>query len=117
MAAALTAMLSGGRVDVRSAGSEPADAVHPNVVRVMAELDVDLTAKRPRLIDDEAVREADAVITMGCSDACPVFPGKRYLDWQIDDPGGMSPSQSRRIRGIIRLKVEGLLHEMNLLHP
>jgi protein-tyrosine-phosphatase len=115
MAAALTTMLSCGRVDVRSAGSEPADAVHANVVRAMAELGIDLAATRPRLISDDAVREADAVITMGCGDVCPVFPGKRYLDWELDDPAALSLSATRSIRGMIRLKVEGLLREMGML--
>ena len=115
MAAALTSMLSNGRVGVRSAGSEPTDAVHPNVVRAMAELGVDLATTQPRLISNDAVRGADAVITMGCGDACPVFPGKRYRDWQIDDPAGMSLGETRCVRGVIRLKVEALLSEMGLL--
>ncbi len=115
MAASLTTLLSGGRVDVRSAGSEPVGAVHPNVVRAMAELSIDLTDTRPRLISDDGVREADVVITMGCGDACPVFPGKRYLDWQIEDPAGVSLNETRRIRGVIRLRVEALLLEMESL--
>jgi arsenate reductase len=114
MAAALTRLISGGHVDVRSAGSEPASAVHPNVVQAMRELGIDLSSSQPRLISDDAVREADAVITMGCGDVCPVYPGKRYLDWQVDDPAGLSLAETRRIRGIIRLEVEGLVRELTL---
>jgi arsenate reductase len=112
VAAALTGMLAGDRVDVRSAGSEPAAAVHPNVVAVMAEIGIDLSSRQPKLLADDAVRDADAVITMGCGDACPVFPGKRYLDWQIDDPAGATLGETRRIRGLIRLRVESLLRDL-----
>jgi arsenate reductase len=86
--------------------------VHPNVVHVMRELGIDLSSSQPRLISDDSVREADAVVTMGCGDVCPVYPGKRYLDWQVEDPAGLSLAETRRIRGFIRLKVEGLLREM-----
>jgi arsenate reductase len=109
MAAALTTMISGGAVDVRSAGSEPAGELHPNVVAAMAELGIDLARERPKVLDDAAAREAGAVITMGCGDACPVYPGKRYLDWHLDDPAGASLAETRRIRGQIRLLVEDLL--------
>ena len=115
IAAALATMISGGRVDVRSAGSEPADAVHPNVRAVMAELGIDLAAERPKLITDDAVRESDAVITMGCGDACPVYPGKRYEDWQIDDPAGATFAEARRIRGLLRLRVERLLCDLGVM--
>jgi len=114
MAAALATMISGGRVEVRSAGSAPADEIHANVRAVMAELGIDLAAERPKLITDDAVREADAVITMGCRDACPVYPGKRYEDWQIDDPAGATLAETRRIRGLLRLRVEGLLRELGV---
>jgi arsenate reductase len=114
IAAALTKMLARDRVDVRSGGSEPASAVHSNVVRVMRELGLNLTNKRPQLITDDVVKEADAVITMGCGDACPVLPGKRYLDWQIDDPSGATLAETRRIRGVLRLKVEGVLRDLGV---
>jgi len=115
IAAALATMISGGRVEVRSGGSEPADAVHPNVRAVMAELGIDLAAERPKLITDDAVRESDAVITMGCGDACPVYPGKRYEDWQIDDPAGATLAETRRIRGLLRLRVERLLCDLGVM--
>ena len=88
MAAALTAALSDDRVDVRSAGSEPAESVNPVAVDAMKELGIDLAGKRPKLLEDGAVREADVVITMGCGDACPIYPGKRYEDWELEDPSG-----------------------------
>ena len=78
----------------------------------MAELGIDLTRERPKLLEDAAVREADAVVTMGCGDACPVYPGKRYLDWQLDDPAGMTLAETRRIRGQIRLRVEAVVREL-----
>jgi protein-tyrosine-phosphatase len=117
MAAALAKMIAGDRVDVRSGGSEPADAVHPNVRAVMAELGIDLAGECPKRITDGAVREADAVITMGCGDACPFYPGKRYEDWQIDDPAGATLAQTRRIRGLLRLRVERLLRDLGVLSP
>ncbi len=88
MAAALLRLRSHGRIDVRSAGSEPADALHPAVVEAMAELGVDLRDAAPTRLSTDAVRDADVVVTMGCGDACPVYPGKRYEDWQLDDPAG-----------------------------
>ena len=88
MAAALATLRSGGAVAVRSAGSDPADRVDPAVVEAMAELGVDLGAETPKKLTDEAVREADVVVTMGCGDACPVYPGKRYLDWDLPTPPG-----------------------------
>jgi arsenate reductase (thioredoxin) len=113
MAAALTALRSGGRVDVRSAGSDPADRLDPAVVEAMAELGVDLTAERPKALSDDAVRAADVVITMGCGDACPVYPGKRYEDWELEDPAGKDLDTVRAIRDEIdahvRRLVEGLL--------
>ena len=86
MAALLTAHLGGGAVSVRSAGSDPADRVNPLAVAVMAEIGLDMSAELPKLLTDEAVRAADAVITMGCGDTCPFYPGKRYEDWEVSDP-------------------------------
>ena len=86
MAAAFLGRLAGGRVEVLSAGSEPAEKVNPVAVQAMAEKGIDLSAARPRLLEERAVRAADVVVTMGCGDACPVFPGKRYEDWELDDP-------------------------------
>ena len=109
MAAALTALRSGGRVDVRSAGSDPADRLDPAVVEAMAELGVDLTAERPKALSDDAVRAADVVITMGCGDACPVYPGKRYEDWELEDPAGKDLDTVRAIRDEIDAHVRHLV--------
>jgi arsenate reductase (thioredoxin) len=112
MAAALLERHAAGRVRVRSAGSEPADRLHASVVEVMAEVGVDLTRERPKLLRDEAVRDSDVVITMGCGDACPVFPGIRYEDWDLEDPSGKPIEDVRRIRddidGRVRRLLEGL---------
>jgi arsenate reductase len=112
MAAALLNKRAEGRVHVRSAGSEPADRIHPAVVEAMAEVGIDISEELPKPLTDEAVRAADAVITMGCGDACPVYPGKRYLDWEIDDPAGKPLDQVRRIRDEIDARVQGLLAEL-----
>ncbi len=113
MAAGLTALRSGGRVAVRSAGSDPAEVVNPLAVEAMAELGVDLSAALPRRMADEDVREADVVITMGCGDACPIYPGKRYEDWEIDDPAqATSLAEVRRIRDEIDRRVRRLLAEL-----
>ena len=112
MAAALLERAADGRVDVRSAGSEPADEVNPAVLAAMRELDIDLAAERPKLLTDGAVREADVVITMGCGDACPIFPGKRYLDWNLDDPAGQDLNALRPIRDDIDQRVRALLAEL-----
>ncbi|MBA3433850.1 MAG: arsenate reductase ArsC [Actinobacteria bacterium] len=110
MAAGLLALRSGGKVDVRSAGSEPTDAVNPLVVEAMAELGVDLAQAFPKRLTDEAVRAADVVVTMGCGDACPIYPGKRYEDWQVDDPAeAESLDEVRRIRDEIDARVRNLL--------
>ena len=114
MAAALTASLSGGRVAVRSAGSEPASAVNPRVVQVMAELGLDLSGEFPKPLTEGAVRAADVVITMGCGDACPFYPGKRYLDWQLDDPAKLDIDGVRRVRDEIAALVRGLLAELGV---
>ena len=112
MAAALLARRSESAVLVRSAGSEPAEAINPVVVEAMAELGIDLQAEVPKPLTDEAVRAADVVVTMGCGDACPVFPGKRYLDWELPDPAGRDLKAVRAIRDEIDRRVQGLLAEL-----
>jgi protein-tyrosine-phosphatase len=112
MAAALLEQLGAGRVRVRSAGSEPADAVNPAVVEALAEVGLDITREVPKRLTDDAAREADVVVTMGCGDACPVFPGKRYLDWQLDDPAGKPLAEVRIIRDEIERRVRALLSEL-----
>jgi arsenate reductase len=112
MAAGLMSKLSAGRVRVRSAGSEPAEAVHPAVVEAMNEVGVDLSHESPKPLADGFVRAADAVITMGCGDACPVYPGKRYEDWDLEDPAGKDLDTVRRIREEIEDRVRGLLAEI-----
>lgn len=109
MAAAFLTHLSRGRVEVRSAGSAPADAVNPAAVRAMAEAGIDLSAETPKVLTVEAVRASDVVITMGCGDACPALPGKRYLDWKLDDPAGQGVEAVRPIRDEIEGRVRGLL--------
>jgi len=109
MAAALLAHRGGERVRVRSAGSEPAGEVNPAVVVVMRELGLELAGERPKRLEDEAVREADVVVTMGCGDACPVYPGKRYEDWELDDPAGKDLDTVRRIRDELDARVRNLL--------
>ena len=112
MAAALLERLGDGRVDVVSAGSEPADRLNPAVVEAMREVDIDLDGRVPRRLEDEDVREADVVVTMGCGDACPVYPGKRYEDWALDDPAGKTVEQVRPIRDEIDRRVRRLLSEL-----
>jgi len=112
MAAGLMTLRSGDLVGVRSAGSEPADSVNPLVVEAMAELTVDLAEAFPKRLDDEAVRAADVVITMGCGDACPIYPGKRYEDWELDDPSGQDLETVRRIRDEIDERVRALVGEL-----
>ena len=115
MAALLTEHLGGGRVSVRSAGSDPGERVNPLAVQAMAELGLDMSAAVPKLLTDEAVRAADAVVTMGCGDACPFYPGKRYEDWQLDDPAAAgSLDEVRAIRDAIRVRVEALLAELGV---
>ena len=97
---------------VRSAGSEPADQIHPNVVEALAEVGIDVTREFPKPLSDEAVRAADAVITMGCGDACPIYPGKRYEDWEVEDPAGKDLDTVRRIRDEIGNRVRALLSEL-----
>jgi arsenate reductase len=112
MAAALLDHLATGSVTVRSAGSDPTDRVNPAVVEAMAEVGIDISRELPKPLTGEAVEAADVVVTMGCGDACPVFPGKRYLDWEVPDPSGLTVEQIRPIREEIALRVEGLLHEL-----
>ena len=112
MAAALLDRYADGRVSVRSAGSAPADSLNPAVVEAMREIGVDLTAEQPKLLTTEAVEASDVVITMGCGDTCPVFPGKRYLDWTLDDPAGLPVEQVRPIRDEIDRRVRTLLDEL-----
>ena len=112
MAAALLSTKGGEQVDVRSAGSAPADEINPVAVEAMLELGIDMSQARPKLLTDADAREADVVVTMGCGDACPVYPGKRYLSWDIEDPSGKDIDTVRRIRDTIDGLVEGLLKEL-----
>jgi protein-tyrosine-phosphatase len=112
MAAGLLAKHAEGRVVVRSAGSDPADEINPAVVEAMGEVGVDISAEYPKPLTEEAVERSDVVITMGCGDACPVFPGKRYLDWELDDPSGRSLEEVRPIRDEIDRRVRALLTEL-----
>ncbi|MEU0309586.1 arsenate reductase ArsC [Streptomyces cyaneofuscatus] len=114
MAAAFLTHLSEGRVEVLSAGSAPADAVNPAAVQAMAEAGIDLSAETPKVLTVEVVRASDVVITMGCGDTCPVLPGKRYLDWKLDDPAGQGVEAVRPIRDEIEGRVRGLLAELGI---
>ena len=109
MAAGYLQELAGGRIEVLSAGSEPKDRINPVAVDAMAEEGIDIAGNTPKLLTVDAVRESDVVITMGCGDACPIFPGKRYEDWQLDDPAGQDAATVRRIRDEIRGRVETLI--------
>jgi arsenate reductase len=112
MAAAFLAHLSGGAVEVRSAGSEPASQVNPAAVAAMAEVGIDIAAEKPKVLTDQAVRESDVVITMGCGDTCPFYPGKRYEDWVLEDPAGKGVESVRPIRDQIRSRVEALIADL-----
>ena len=112
MAAGYLRAMAGDRVTVRSAGSVPGDQVNPVAVQVMAEDDVDIAGAQPALLSTEDVRVSDVVITMGCGDACPIFPGKRYEDWQLDDPAGQDAETVRRVRDEIRGRVRDLLEDL-----
>jgi len=114
MAAAFLTHLAGDRVEVRSAGSAPADSVNPAVVDAMSEAGIDLSAEVPKVLTAEAVRASDVVITMGCGDTCPVFPGKRYLDWRLPDPAGQGVDAVRPIRDDIEERVRRLMGELGL---
>jgi protein-tyrosine-phosphatase len=109
MAAAWLQHLAGDRIAVRSAGSEPADQVNPVAVEAMREVGIDITANQPKVLTTEAVQDSDVVITMGCGDACPFYPGKRYEDWKLDDPAGQDIDAVRPIRDAIRRCVERLV--------
>jgi arsenate reductase (thioredoxin) len=112
MAAALLNHRAEGRVHVRSAGSDPGEEINPAVVEALAELGIDVEEEFPKPLTDEVVRAADAVVTMGCGDACPIYPGKRYLDWELDDPAGQPLAVVRRIRDEIDARVQTLLAEL-----
>jgi protein-tyrosine-phosphatase len=114
MAAAFLTRLGAGRVEVRSAGSAPASTVNPAVVEAMAEVGIDISAETPKILTTEAVQSSDVVITMGCGDACPYFPGKRYLDWKLDDPAGQGVMAVRPIRDEIERRIRGLLAELGI---
>ena len=113
MAAGFLSHLAGDRVGVRSAGSAPGDQVNPAAVEAMREVGVDISEARPKVLTTDAVQASDYVITMGCGDACPVFPGKRYLDWALDDPAGQGVEAVRLIRDEIRTRVEALVAEID----
>ncbi|GAA2187749.1 arsenate reductase ArsC [Leucobacter alluvii] len=112
MAAAFLDHLARGRIEVRSAGSAPADSINPAAVAAMSEVGVDMSTATPKVLTPEAVQESDVVITMGCGDACPIFPGKRYEDWQLDDPAGRGIEAVRPIRDEIRARIETLIAEL-----
>jgi arsenate reductase (thioredoxin) len=112
MAAGYLNQLSGGKIEVRSAGSEPADKINPIAAQAMAEEGIDIAAERPKILTAEAVKASDVVITMGCGDSCPYYPGKRYEDWVIDDPAGQDLDHVRPIRNQIRRRVENLIGEL-----
>jgi protein-tyrosine-phosphatase len=114
MGAAFLTHLGAGRVEVRSAGSAPADTVNPAVVEAMNEVGIDISAETPKVLTAEAVQASDVVITMGCGDACPYFPGKRYLDWTLEDPAGQGVAAVRPIRDQIEQRVRGLLDELGI---
>ena len=112
MAAGYLQHLAGDRIEVLSAGSQPADQVNPAAVAAMAEEGIDITAEEPKLLTDSAVRQADVVVTMGCGDECPFYPGKRYEDWVLDDPAGRGIDAVRPIRDEIRGRVEALIADL-----
>ena len=114
MAAAFLTHLGGERVRVRSAGSAPADAVNSAVVEAMGEVGIDISAETPKVLTAETVQASDVVITMGCGDACPVFPGKRYLDWTLADPAGRGVDAVRPIRDEIEHRIRGLITELGI---
>jgi arsenate reductase len=112
MAAGLLERKAGDGVRILSAGSEPADRLNPAVVEAMKEIGIDISAERPKKLEDEMVRESDVVITMGCGDACPIYPGKRYEDWDLEDPAGKDLETVRRIRDEIDARVDALVAEL-----
>jgi arsenate reductase len=112
MAAGYLRALAGDRVEVLSAGSEPKDEINPVAIEAMAEEGIDIAGNTPKVLTVDAVRESDVVITMGCGDACPIFPGKRYEDWELEDPAGKELDTVRRVRDDIRARVEALIAEI-----
>jgi arsenate reductase len=112
MAAGFMTALSGGKVEVLSAGSAPKDSINPVAVEAMAEVGIDIANNQPKILTTEAVQQSDVVITMGCGDACPFFPGKRYEDWVLEDPAGQGIEPVRVIRDEIKKRVEDLLKEI-----
>jgi arsenate reductase len=112
MAAAYTHHLSGGAVEVRSAGSAPAESINPAVREAMLEEGIDISAEKPKILTNEAVEASDVVITMGCGDTCPIYPGKRYEDWTLDDPAGQGVDAVRPIRDDIKQRVLALIDEL-----
>ncbi|MFE4992513.1 Protein-tyrosine-phosphatase [Streptomyces sp. OV198] len=113
MAAGFLSQLAGDRIEVRSAGSIPGEQVNPAAVEAMREVGVDIAGRQPKLLTTEAVQASDYVITMGCGDACPVFPGKKYLDWALEDPAGKGVESVRPIRDEIKVRVENLIGEID----
>jgi arsenate reductase (thioredoxin) len=114
MAAGWLRHLAGDAVEVRSAGSDPGDRVNPAAVEAMAEVGIDISDQRPKVLSTDAVEASDVVITMGCGDACPIFPGTRYLDWQLEDPAGQGLASVRPIRDEIERRIRGLLVELRV---
>jgi len=112
MAAGYLTHLAGDRIEVRSAGSEPANTINPVAVAAMAEEGIDITGEQPKILTADAVKTSDVVITMGCGDTCPYYPGKRYEDWVLDDPAGQDLDAVRQIRNAIRDRVERLIGEL-----
>jgi arsenate reductase len=112
MAAGWLRQIAGDRVEIRSAGSEPGDRINPSAVEVMREVGIDIASEQPKLLSADAILRAEVVITMGCGDTCPYFPGKRYLDWELTDPAGQPIEIVRRIRDDIRARVEALVGEL-----
>jgi arsenate reductase (thioredoxin) len=115
MAAGWLTHLAGDAVEVRSAGSLPGDQVNPAAVAAMAEVGIDISDQKPKVLTTEAVEASDVVITMGCGDACPIFPGKRYLDWELEDPAGQGVEAVRPIRDDIEGRIRGLLAELDVV--
>ncbi len=117
MAAGHFAALAGGRIDIRSAGSIPGDQINPIAIQAMAEEGIDISAQRPKVLTTDSVRASDVVVTMGCGDACPIFPGKRYEDWELEDPAGKDIETVRHVRDDIRRRVENLISELLPAEP
>ena len=113
MAAGYLRHLGEGRIEVRSAGSEPAGSINPVAVQAMAEEGIDIAAEQPKILTTDAVKESDVVVTMGCGDTCPFYPGKRYEDWVLDDPAGQGIDVVRLVRDEIRTRVEALIGELD----